>query len=761
MKNKYLKIILFAIACIMPFSARASKAPRIILALYDGTDYEDTKETSIHRMAEMPLNHLGLIVKYHDINKGLPSTDELDDIRGVLTWFQSDTMADPIGYLRWAEKVIESGKKFVIFGELGVYKDTKSRITPLTEINRLLEKLGLQLKENWTNVTYDVSFVYKDPYMIEFERPLTGVLPPFEQIATVVTEGKSYLIVRNGNDHETESHLIVIGAKGGYVAGGFTHYYEETLKQQKWYINPFEFFRLAFSTDDLPKPDTNTLAGRRIFYSHIDGDGWRNMSEIDKYKKSASLSAEVILKEIIEPFSDLPVTVAPIAGDIDPDWHGTQKSLQLAKKILSLPHVEAGSHTYSHPLDWGFFADGNPAKELPYLKYYPEYRYKGRNIFMGLIKADDKSKNTSDLWDEIKKSASEEEGHAEQDIIRYEIPRNYAIRPFDLKFEIDNSINFINGLLTQGKKVEILQWSGNTLAFEDAIAASRKAGVRNINGGDTRFDKEYPSYSWVAPLGRQVGKERQIYSSNSNENTYTDLWTDRFFGFKFLVKTIRNTETPWRIKPFNVYYHIYSGEKISSLNAVLDNLRYARTLEITPIATSTYAAIVDGFFSTQIISLGDKQWQIKNRDALQTIRFDRGTFYAVDFSRSDGIIGQRHYQGSLYVYLDESNSSPVIALKDNPDFDREPAAFRAYLVHSRWRIWNLQFNNRGFSFTAQGFGNGEMTWKVHKAGNYKIEINKDEGRYGKSKVSAGNDRILNLKLDYDAIKPVRITVLYE
>ena len=67
----------------------------------------------------------------------------------------------------------------------------------------------------------------------------------------------------------------------------------------------------AFATDDLPKPDTTTLAGRRIYYSHIDGDGWRNVSLADEYAGHQVISARVILEEAIRPFPDLPVTVSP------------------------------------------------------------------------------------------------------------------------------------------------------------------------------------------------------------------------------------------------------------------------------------------------------------------------------------------------------------------------------------------------------------------------------------------------------------------
>src|SRR5947207_14475341 len=105
--------------------------------------------------------------------------------------------------------------------------------------------------------------------------------------------------------------LIVSNKNGGHVAGNFVHYSDSKEHNRLWYLNPFEYFRIAFSTDDLPKPDTTTLVGRRIFYSHIDGDGWRNATEVMPYRKERRLSPYVIMKEIIEAFPDLPRSLAP------------------------------------------------------------------------------------------------------------------------------------------------------------------------------------------------------------------------------------------------------------------------------------------------------------------------------------------------------------------------------------------------------------------------------------------------------------------
>ena len=747
--------------------AHGSPISRKILVLYSSQDNEGLRWTTVHQLTEMPLNHLGLVVTYRDIKDGLPAIDRLQDVRGVFVWFESDAMANPLEFVQWAGAVIDAGKRFVFIGDFGPNEDLNQSLTPLHEINRFLSKLGLEMERYWTKITYNMKVVRKVSHMVEFERPLPAKLPPFERMRLIDPRAKAYLVVRHGDDLESDSPLVVVHPNGGYIAGGYTHYSDPERKQQQWYLNPFEFFRLAFATDDLPKPDTTTFFGRRVFYSHIDGDGWRNDTQIMPYKKHLISAAEVVLKEILVPFSDLPVTVAPVAGDLDRGWHGDRKSMDLARKIFALPHVEAGSHTYSHPFYWLFFADGDPTKEKPYLGLYP----KGRSFLERLFSFDffgrsgavpemprmDRRTNPSEKTERRPsphgapaKDYSLPEG--------YSTPRAYAVEPFDLKKEVQGSVDLINSLLPQGKRVEILQWSGNTSPFEEAVAATRAAKVRNINGGDTRFDPEFPSYTWVSPLGREVGNERQIYASNSNENTYTDLWTDRFFGFKHLVRTLRNTETPIRIKPLNVYYHMYSGEKFASLNAVLDNLRYARSQEILPITTSRFAAIVDGFFTSRISAIGRQQWRIENRDALQTIRFDHATFQAVDFSRSEGVIGQHHYQGSLYVALDAAHDAPVVALKDHSLSDQQPKSTRPYLIKSRWRTWGLELHRNGFSFNSQGFGKGKMTWKVPTGGLYNVTLREKTGEQHRLKAKVSKDGLLHLSLGPWALEAAKVDI---
>ncbi|MFH1573064.1 MAG: hypothetical protein ABIG68_03730, partial [Acidobacteriota bacterium] len=655
----------------------------------------------------------------------LPPLDGMSDVRGVLTWFLSDSMPDPAGFLRWAEAVVDSGRKFVILGDLAAGRDYRGRRTPLSSINRFLARLGLRAEGEWVRITYDARLVHRNPSMVEFERPLHGVLPPFEVFRTTNPEAVSYLRVRRGSSPEGDSDLVVISPTGGLAAQGYILYQNEDFQKRQLYLNPFEFFRLAFGTDDLPTPDFTTLCGRRIYYSHVDGDGWHNLSDIEAYRARGALSSEVILERIIRPYPDLPVTVAPIAADLDPAWYGSERALRVAKTLFALPHVEAGSHTYSHPLFWNFFVDGTFEEEKR------------------LARQADRNGNTAMVAEHM-------HGH--------QVPRSYLLEPFSLDQEVSGSVAFINSLLPPGKRVELYQWSGDTHPFAAAMEATRAAGLKNINGGDSRLDDEYPSYAWVAPLGRKVGGHWQIYASNSNENTYTDLFTGRYFGFRDLVRTLENTEHPRRIKPINIYYHMYSGEKLASLKALLGNLEYARAREIAPITAAHYAAIADGFYTTRIARLGSLCWRVEDRGELQTLRFDGADRLGVDFGRSAGVLGQRHYQGSLYVSLDPAVASPIVQLVGRGPGDAAPVT-RPYLVQSRWHLWELSITPEAMSFSARGFGNGDMTWKMRMGGRYKVEVSRGGRVLAGSEVMADGSRMLQLSLEPLAVLPVRVTLV--
>ena len=722
MNRRALFLTVWWVALLIPVSMlQAQPVSRTVIALYDGKG-DGAGHSVIQRLAEMPLNHLGLVVRYLDANGPLPEPSEMDDVRGVLVW-EIAGVDDPGRFLEWAQGVMDSGRRLIMIGGFGD-DDSPPLVKIRDAVGRFWKRLGLREGHAWIPFTYNSQIVYRDPAMVDFERRIDGVLPGYERLNLIDGVGQSFLKIRQKGSGK-DSDLVVITPAGGWIASGYLYFHDDATDTTQWYVNPFEFFRRALGTDELPKPDTTTLAGRRIFFSHIDGDGWNNLTEIYPFKNRGILASEVVKEEIIKAYPELPVTVSPIAGDLDPAWHGNRKSLRVAREILALPQVEAGCHTYSHPFDWEFFADGDAEKERPFLKLYSKPW--GKPVTL--------------------RRAADAEKRAYYQATGYVTPRAYAVEPFDLALEVGGAVRFINSLLPEGKSVQVYQWSGDTSPFPAAIEATRRLGIRNINGGDTRLDRKYPSYSWVSPLGRSIGGQIQVYASNSNENTYTDQWSEQFFGYRHLIRTLDNTEMPLRVKPIGVYYHMYSGQKLSSLNAVRANLDYARSQPIIPITTSRYAAIADGFYTVRLTRSGKRQWLVEDRQALQTLRFDRAIFSAVDFERSRGVLGQYHFQGSLYIALDSAVAKPVVALRDSGESFREPSAEVPYLIGSNWRVWGLQRRRNSFTFDTAGFGEGRMVWKVPKEGVYLISMAGKDGAIVQKRITVAAEKRLRFAID--------------
>jgi hypothetical protein len=201
---------------------------------------------------------------------------------------------------------------------------------------------------------------------------------------------------------------------------------------------------------------------------------------------------------------------------------------------------------------------------------------------------------------------------------------------------------------------------------------------------------------------------------------------------------------------------MFAGERPAQLEGVRHHLNAARQAAVTPIAASHYSAIADGFFSTQMTALGDESWLIQNRGALQTVRFDDVAGFAVDFTRSVGVIGQRRKGSSLYVALDEAFDEVIVALGrdagDNID------ASSPYLVDGRWTFRDMRRHDCGFTVMAKGYGTGQMTWGGLKTGIYHVYVRDNNETVWDETTEVSDDGRLALTADADAMNPLEIEV---
>ncbi|MCG6114052.1 MAG: hypothetical protein MEQ84_02540 [Mesorhizobium sp.] len=725
--------------CVQP--ATADIVQRHVLAIFDSAHEPSSSSTVVHYRAEMPLNHLGYIVEYHDIRKDpLPSVGDMARYRAVVTWFTYD-LDRPTEYLEWAAGVAESGVRFIILGNFG----GRTSEVNAKLLNRVLAPIGIRYTTDYVEVATGSSATFVDDTLIGFERPLDPVLPSYPIVKAFSDDVSVALeVTPTPNSRLGPSAIVSVGPGGALVVAGFEIYYDPQLERSQWIVNPFELFRRALGEQLFPVPDTTTVSGRRLYFSHVDGDGWNNIAEMDRYQRPPVASAEVMLRELIEPFPDLPVAVGLVAGDLDPILGGGEQAAELARRIYALPQVEVASHTCTHPFYWGFYEDYDRNAELQLLPVTADEEVSTgfMNSIIGTLG--------------FARQRSEQEIQRARYLLNgINLPRAYMRDPFGLGREVEHAVRETEALAPPGKHATLYQWSGDTRPFETIIRATRRAGLRNINGGDTRFDDEYPSVGYVAALSRIAGGERQIYAVNSNENTYTNEWTDHYHGFLSLSETVRRTEYPRRLKGVNVYYHTFSAEKQASLNAVRTHLEWARRSKLAPIKASQYAAIADGFFSTTINLAGSSLWRIAARDGLQTVRFDDAEELDVDFARSHGVVGRARHEGSLYIALDETVDVASVALGVRDEIARLTTVS---LDSGRWLVRGLQREACNIRFSTSGYGNGEFAWSGFAPGRYRVEARHTDNLVWTDIVETEDDGQLSFSIAADAIDSLDIVI---
>ena len=685
-----------------PAFAARTKVPRTVLALFDSTQEGKADRTRIHRYAEMVLNHLGYHLEYVDISAGLPLLSDVPEQSRVITWFD-EPVADAGTYLDWVVGMVESGARFAIMEHPGIERSRRTG----TQHDQLFALFGLQV-EGMTSMTFDSKVRFVDRAMYAFEHRLDPILPGYPNIRIIDPDVTAHLMIAPSGEPDARmgSAIVTTGPHGGFVPSGFALFEERDIQRVKWLVNPFAFFEASFSDGLRPIPDVATLSGKRIFFSHIDGDGWNNISDVKGANGENLIAARVALDRIIAPRPGIPVTVGLVAGDVDTELGGNAQSREVARQLYSLPQVEVASHGYTHPYNWQYYEKYDRVAEQSALLSYQDqasskpYQKIGNMVVDGL--------GLEAYFTPVIRQVS---GDAT-------LPRTYLKEPFSLRHEIRDSLVVAESLAPLGKKAALYQWSGDAEPFADAVRMTRQVPVENINGGDSRFDRLFPSHAYVAPIARPVGSERQIYAANSNEYAYTNRWTGPFHGQILVLETVERTGAPRRLKPFNLYYHIYSAEKVASLTAIEQLLDYGGEGEFIAIRASHYARIADSFFDADIIQTGSLQWSVSNRGALQTVRFDDADELSVDMGDSDGVLGYTRFHTSLYVALDGAVPEARISLfrtKKRGNLRRS-----AYLVESNRSISNLQRGDCKWSFDSQGFGAGEMIWMVPQSGTFQI-----------------------------------------
>ena len=758
-------ILIVALFTLRPDAARAQvdesgdhsgePVPRLILALYDGRDEGKVRWTRLHRYVELVINHLGFHMVYHDIARGMPA-DVLDpDYAAVMSWLEGP-VPDPQAYAAWAGTVrtqagTADGLKLIVLGATGL-----SAAAADSQAQAFLGRIGIDRLVDDHRFGPWGRLAYRDPALIGFERDFT-VSDTTLPLVRAVPPAVSHLSLTEPDAlGAATTDLVVTAPTGAYVEESALIRYDADAEMSFWVLNPFRFFESLLGNGLRPIPDTTTLDGRRIFFSHIQGDGWTAPLPADRPDEPVRLGGSVILDELIRPFPDLPVSLALITGALDPELGGRFAKMgeDTARAAFSLPSVEVASCTRTLPLRWGFFENYRRDEELQAIER------------AGAAKASPNRGLLTEAFSSLAEVFADDLSRASA--ARASGLRKYTRDPFDLDAEIAGSLAGLTALAPPERPATLIAWGGDTQVFEAALARARLTGVAAIGGGGGLYDPVAASITNLTPLSVQVGAERQIYHALGGDALYTNFWTEPIHGLLRLQGVLDATERPRRLKPFELSYSAFSALRFGSLNAIKTLLERARKEFVVPIRASQYARIAEGFTTVQTFSTGPRQWRIERRGALQTIRFDTDAGdLELDTARCRGVLGGRHEEGAFYVSLDPAEEGPIVALEEpRPRGEGGPGEADAVfaLDNTRWMIRGLATDDCKAVFDASGFGQGEMTWRVPHAGSYHVEMyegataTSSSGPVFWEDAIAKDDGRLSLSLPDVKGRPVRVAI---
>ena len=581
--------------------ANAREHPRRVLILYGWNPKEIEKpqlwpvDTMTAELFQAPLEHLGYEVVYHNV--GLqPLPDSLAaDFAGIIIDGEIDIPPAHQGDIaEWLVQQQTKGQKLLFTGSFPFSEEDA--------LDKLRGSLGVRGTVKPVPRVSNLKLAYVDDSLMNAETKVTAKSHEFRDLRS--PDKARVFVAETGLDEdgdEVRSEPVFLCSWGGVWLEPFI-VLRASEDHSLFYADPYKFLAAWLgSTDLFPAPDPSTRDGRRVFYSHIDGDGFPTPAEFGGHP----ICGEIIRDRILKVFP-LPVTVSFVEADLRAEVDGLEshdaaKFQEIARSILALGNVRTASHSYSHPYVW-FASDPNPG-----------------------------------VYDEInlplKPSAL--------------YPRILANR------EVRGSIDYINQKIAPLEKpVEVFLWSGNCRPGVEALRACREMGIENLNGGNTIISHLYPGLAGVAPRLMPWGEEIQIHASNQNEFMYTSGFNGPFFGgFANVIDTFECTETPRRLKPVNVYYHFYTGQHLSSLRAMEKIQRWVLSHPLHSLTTLQFAKLTRDSYSTKIFDLGPRHWMMQNAGLLRTYRLP-AYLGKPDLEHCHGITGWTVTGDQMYLHTD-------------------------------------------------------------------------------------------------------------
>ncbi|WP_238401045.1 bifunctional glycoside hydrolase 114/ polysaccharide deacetylase family protein [Alloalcanivorax marinus] len=564
---------------------RREVMPRRVLMLHGTPPGGPWEQSELVRYALMPVQHLGLVPDIRYQGGVMPAGTLRGRYAGIITWLNEPEQVSPrLG--AWLARQAEAGVPVVMLGRL-----------PVAAGERAAGVFGLQPRPQPAAPPR----VARQAPEMGFEAPLPGLLQVADAVALDQGRGQPWLTLSAGDQEYTVAAVTDWGgfALNPFVVSSLLPTVQSDETAERWLLQPLVFLRQALKLPPMPIPDVTTENGRRLLFAHMDGDGFPSLAEVRGYRNQAA--GEVLLQEILKRYR-VPTTLSVIEGEVAETGLYADRAEELediAQRMFLLDHVEAATHTYSHPFYW-------------------------------------------------RESLRHPDQAASADGTALRLP--IADYRLDLERELVGSADYMRRrLLPPDKPVKMVLWSGDTVATEAALKIARENGLLNMNGSDTVITESAPSWTLIKGIGLPKGDEYQVFAPNQNENLYTGRWQGPFYGYERVIETFRLTGEPIRFKPIDIYYHTYIASKNASLTSLKKVYDWALAQPVNPVFASEYVAKVLDFNRMVVAREGDS-WLVRGEGDLRTLRLPDGVAPPA-LADSQGVAGYRDQAPGPYVHL--------------------------------------------------------------------------------------------------------------
>jgi hypothetical protein len=133
-------------------------------------------------------------------------------------------------------------------------------------------------------------------------------------------------------------------------------------------------------------------------------------------------------------------------------------------------------------------------------------------------------------------------------------------------------------------------------------------------------------------------------------------------GLHARVAAVIRSEAVWPASPDVLVIRARDLLEMSGQSAAMQALEAHASDARATMNIERYASWLEGAVTARIVPEGTHAWRVQDRGGLNTLRVDLAEGWAIDMTRSRGVLGISRFGTALFAALDPASEAPFVAL---------------------------------------------------------------------------------------------------